>query len=211
MRCKAWGATILAAAALAACGRSPTKDPDASARVEVNGAEVTVGQLQKDSARAETAAGKGTRPWAANRLPALLPATVGGFARGDVRSQAGPEPGATKVNARYAKGAASFTLEVVDLGAIGSVEASENAVGALSTRRTATGYETVTTAAGRIVTEQWDDSAKTGRYAVVVADRYSIVAEGAADGPTVLKAAVETVNAARLRALAAPRQAAPTG
>jgi hypothetical protein len=198
----AWCAAILATAALAACGRSQPKDPDSSARVEVNGGEVTVGQLQKESARAETAATKGTKPLTAASLPALLPATVGGFARGNVQSLAGTEPGMTKVSARYFKDAASFTLEVVDLGAIGSVGASDDAVGAHSTRRTATGYETVTTAAGRTVTEQWDETAKAGRYAVVAADRYSIAAEGAADSAAVLKAAVETVNAARLRALA---------
>lgn len=204
MRNKARCAAILATAALAACGRAQPKDPDASARVEVDGGEVTVGQLQKDSARAETAAVKGTRPLAPASLPALLPATVGGFARTDVRSQAGTEPGMTKVSARYAKDGAVFTLEVVDLGAIGSVGASDSAVGAHSTRRTATGYETVTTAGGRTVTEQWDAAAKSGRYAVVAADRYSIAADGAADSASVLKAAVETVNAARLRALAVP-------
>ncbi|RRN64104.1 hypothetical protein [Caulobacter sp. 602-1] len=207
MRNKTWRAAILATAALAAlaaCGRAQPKDPDASTRVEVNGGEVTVGQLQKDSARAETAAVKGTKPLAPASLPALLPATVGGFARTDVRSQAGTEPGMTKVSARYVKDGAAFTLEVVDLGAIGSVGASDSAVGAHSTRRTATGYETVTTAGGRTVTEQWDDTAKSGRYAVVAADRYSIAADGAADSAAVLKAAVETVNAARLRALAVP-------
>lgn len=203
MRNRAWCAAILATASLAACGRTSPKDPDASARVEVNGGEVTIGQLQKDSARAEMGAVKGTRPLAPASLPTLLPATVGGFARGDVRILTGTEPGMTKVMARYVKGAASFTLEIVDLGAIGSVGAGEDAIGAHSTRRTATGYEAVTTAAGRTVTEQWDETARTGRYAVVAADRYSIAAEGDASSAAVLKAAVETVNAARLRALAA--------
>lgn len=199
---KALCAAILATAALTACGRAQPKDPDASARVEVNGGEVTVGQLQKESARAETAAAKGTRPLAPASLPALLPATVGGFARADVKSKAGTEAGMTTVSARYVKGDAAFTLEVVDLGAIGSVGASDDARGSQTTRRSANGYESVTTAAGRTVTEQWDDAAKSGRYAVVAADRYSIAAEGAAGSAAVLKAAVETVNAARLRALA---------
>lgn len=202
MRNKAWCAVIVATAALAACGRSQPEDLDASARVEVNGGEVTVGQLQKESARAESAAMKGARPLAPASLPALLPATVGGFARTEVKSEAGAEAGMTKVSARYVKDSAAFVLEVVDLGAIGSVGASDDAVGSSSTRRTATGYEAVTTAAGRTVTEQWDETAKAGRYSVVAADRYSIAAEGAAGSAAVLKAAVETVNAARLRALA---------
>lgn len=201
MRNKAWCAAILATAALAACGRAQPKDPDASAKVEVNGGEVTVGQLQKESAKAEVAATKGTQALAPASLPALLPATVGGFARSDVQSQPGSEPGMTKVSARYVKDSAAFTLEVVDLGAIGSVGASDDARGSQTSRRAATGYEAVTTAAGRTVTEQWDDTTKSGRYAVVAADRYSIAAEGAAGSAAVLKAAVETVNAARLKAL----------
>lgn len=201
MRKTIWCAAILATAALAACGRSERKDPDASAKVEVDGGQVTIGQLQKESARAETAATKGTRPLPPASLPALLPATVGGFSRTSVTSQAGTEPGMTTVSARYVKGRAAFTLQVVDLGAIGSVGASDDARGAQTTRRTATGYESVTTAGGRTVTEQWDDATKSGRYAVVAADRYSIAAEGAADSAAVLKAAAETVNAARLRAL----------
>lgn len=205
MRKTTWGAVILATAALAACGRSQIHDKDASAKVEVNGGEVTVGQLQKESARADAAATKGTRPLAPASLPALLPATVGGFARTEVKSEAGTEAGMTKVSARYLKAGAGFTLEVVDLGAIGSVGASDDARGSQSTRRTAAGYETVTTAGGRTVTEAWDETARSGRYAVVAADRYSIAAEGAAGSAAVLKAAVETVNAARLRALA------PTG
>lgn len=201
MRKTIWGAILLTAAALAACGRPHPKDPDALARVEVNGGEVTVGQLQKESASAEAAASKGTRPLAPAGLPALLPETVGGFTRADVRSQPGAEPGMTRVTARYAKGAAAFTLEVIDLGAIGSIGASEDARGAKTTRRIGTGYESVTTAGGRTVTEQWMPAVRSGRYAVVAADRYSIAAEGQADSVAVLKAAVETVNAARLRAL----------
>jgi hypothetical protein len=203
MRKTIWCAAMLAAAALAACGRAQPKDPDASTKVEVDGGEVTVGQLQKDSARADAAAAKGTRPLLAASLPALLPATVGGFARADLTSQAGAEAGMTTVRARYVKGPAAFTLQVVDLGAIGSVGASDDARGAQTTRRTAAGYESVTTAGGRTVTEQWNDRTKSGRYAVVAADRYSIAAEGQADSAAVLKAAVETVNAARLRALSA--------
>lgn len=203
MRKTIWCAAILAMAALTACGRSPPKGRDASAKVEVNGGEVTVGQLQNESARAETAATKGTRPLLPSSLPGLLPETVGGFTRTDVKSQAGTEPGMTTVSARYVRGGAAFTLEVVDLGAIGSIGASDDARGAQTTRRTATGYESVTTAGGRTVTEQWDDATKSGRYAVVAADRYTIAAQGAAGSAAVLKAAVETVNAARLRALSA--------
>ncbi len=53
-----------------------------------------------------------------------------------------------------------------------------------------------------MVTEAWDADSRSGRYSIVAADRFAVSAEGSADTVDVLKAAAETVNAARLRALA---------
>ncbi|MET3665665.1 hypothetical protein [Caulobacter sp. 1776] len=197
-----WSAAIALAVLTTACGRQGERQ--ASAPVEVDGRQVDLKQLQKESERAEKAAREGTRPLAPASLASLLPASVGGHARAGLKTETGPEPGMVRASARYVKGTAVFVLEVTDLGAIGVVDASPDAVGAQTTSRTATGYETITTAGGRMVTEQWDNSSKSGRYAVVAADRFSISAEGEAAGVEVLKAAVETVNAARLRALAPP-------
>jgi hypothetical protein len=195
-----WGVVVVAIAALAGCGRQGERR--ASGPVEVNGKAVDLRQLEKESERAEQAALKGTRALAPTSLKDLLPASVGGFARGPVTSGVGPEPGMAKAGARYVKGTSAFVLEVTDFGAIGSIGASDDAQGATSTRRTATGYETVTTAGGRLITEAWDTDSKSGRYSIVAADRFAVSAEGSADSVDVLKVAVETVNAARLRALA---------
>jgi hypothetical protein len=188
------------ATALAGCGRQDERR--SSGPVEVNGKTVDLRQLEEESERAEQAALKGTQALAPAGLKDLLPASVGGFARGPVTSGAGPEPGMAKAGARYVKGTSAFVLEVTDFGAIGSIGASDDAQGATSTRRTATGYETVTTAGGRLVTETWDTDSKSGRYSIVAANRFAVSAEGSADTVDVLKAAAETVNAARLRALA---------
>lgn len=197
---RAWSAVAVAALVLAACG--PQGEKASTAPVEVNGQQTNLRELEKDAARAEKAAVKGTRALAPAGLPALLPASVDHHQRVDVRSETGSEPGMTTAIGRYAKGGQIFELRVTDLGAIGSVGAEPSAVGAVSERKTATGYEKITTAGGRMVTEQWDNASKSGRYAIVVAERFAISAEGSADSVDVLKVAVETVNAARLRALA---------
>nr|WP_295107245.1 hypothetical protein [uncultured Caulobacter sp.] len=195
-----WGVAIAIVATLAACGREGERK--SSGPVEVNGKSVDLRQLERESERAEKAAQKGTRALNPAGLKDLLPASVGGFARGSAATETGPEPNQTKASARYVKGTSAFLLEVTDLGAIGSIGASDDAQGAASTQRTASGYETITTAGGRMVTEAWDTASKSGRYSIVAADRFAISAEGSADTVDVLKAAVETVNAARLRALA---------
>jgi hypothetical protein len=195
-----WGVAVAVVMALAGCGREGERR--SSGPVEVNGKSVDLRQLEKESERADKAAQKGTQALNPAGLKDLLPASVGGFARGPVATTTGPEPNMTKASARYVKGTSAFVLEVTDLGAIGSVGASDDAQGASSTRRTATGYETTTTAGGRMVTEAWDTDSKSGRYSIVAADRFAVSAEGSADTVDVLKAAAETVNAARLRALA---------
>lgn len=195
------GAVLALALLAAACGPKE-QGASSSDAVEVNGKPVAMRQLEKDSEQAELAARKGTRVLPSASLPALLPASVGGYVRSDVKTGLGPEPGMARASARYAKGTSVFVLDVTDFAAVGSVNASDDARGVTTERKTATGYEKITTAAGRLVTEQWDTAAKSGRYAIVAAERFSITAEGSADSVDVLKAAVETVNAARLRALA---------
>lgn len=194
------GLAMTALVLAAGCGRQGEK-PSGGA-VEVDGKSVKLSELEREFERAEVAAQKGVRPLSSAGLKDLLPGSVGGFTRGPIASQLGPEPGMAKARAKYVKGASAFVLEVTDMGAIGSIGASDDAQGATSTRRTATGYETITTAGGRMVTETWDTASRSGRYSIVAADRFAVSAEGSADKVEVLKAAVETVNAARLRALA---------
>jgi hypothetical protein len=199
-RTGAWCVASLAVVLMAGCGREGQQASTAS--VEVDGQRTSVRQLEKDSAKAEKAAQKGLHALTPAGMPTLLPASVGGYTRASAATGLGPEPGMATASARYAKGGAAFQLRLVDFGAIGSIGAEPSAVGATSERKTATSYERVSTAGGRTITEKWDNQAKSGRYSIVAADRFSISAEGSADSVDVLKAAVEAVNAARLRALA---------
>lgn len=178
---RAWrcGVASTAMLVLARCGK-PGERRASSGPVEVNGKSVDLRQLEKDAERAERAARKGAEPLAPAGLKTLLPDSVGGFARGAVSNGLGTEPGMAKAGARYAKGTSAFVLEVTDFGAIGSVGASEDAQGSTTTRRMATGYETITTSGGRLVTETWDTNSRSGRYSIVAADRFAASAEGSA-------------------------------
>jgi hypothetical protein len=195
------GAAVALALLAAACGQQG-QQATTSGSVEVNGKPVAISQLERESAQAEKAAQKGSRVLAPAGMPSLLPASVGGYARTDLKSSLGPEPGMARTSARYVKGTSAFVLELTDFAVIGGVGASDDARGVATEHKTATGYEKITTAGGRMVTEQWDTASTSGRYAIVAAERFAISAEGSADSVAVLKAAVETVNAARLRALA---------
>jgi hypothetical protein len=55
---------------------------------------------------------------------------------------------------------------------------------------------------GRLTTEEWDREAKSGRYSILVGDRFTVEANGNADSVDVLKQAVASVDAGRLEALA---------
>jgi SLT domain-containing protein len=102
----------------------------------------------------------------------------------------------------YQKDGASFRLAVTDLGAMAGVAAMASAVNAQSSTETQTGYEKTSTAGGRLTTEEWDREAKSGRYSIVVGERFSIEANGNADSVDVLKQAVASVDAGRLEGLA---------
>ena len=55
---------------------------------------------------------------------------------------------------------------------------------------------------GRLTTEEWDREAKSGRYSILVGERFSVEANGNADSVDVLKQAVASIDAGRLEGLA---------
>ena len=141
---------------------------------------------------------------APDTLKALLPASVAGYARGDVSAESTGAAGMnmSHAHAEYAKGDAHMTLDVADTGAMGAVGGLAAAMGVNTDKQTATGYEKVSTVNGRMISEEYDRSGKRGKYAVMQG-RASISAEGTG-GATMddLKAAVGSVDAGRVTQLA---------
>lgn len=138
------------------------------------------------------------------RLKALLPQVVAGAARTDISATTLDAAGfgGSNAEATYQNGAARVTLKLTDLGAAGSFAAMASALRGEREERTATGYNKVSTDGGVLSVERYDATDKSGEYSIIVANRLSIVADGAGVGMDVLKSAVAAVGPERVAALA---------
>ena len=134
-------------------------------------------------------------------LPAALPS---GFSRTEVSSEGGAVGGMSSSHATggYAKGDSHITLEVSDLAAAGALAGMAGALNVESTRQTATGYEKVGKVDGRLTTEEYDSQAKSGKYSVIVANRFVVQANGSGVGMDDLKGAVSSVAFSQLEGMA---------
>ncbi|MEO8926031.1 MAG: Yip1 family protein [Caulobacteraceae bacterium] len=138
------------------------------------------------------------------KLKALLPDTVAGLPRTEISAQSAGAAGVASSNAEavYAKDGARITLKVTDLAAMGALAGMAGAMGVQASKETADGYEKTSTAGGRLTVERWNRASKSGEYSVIVANRFSIDAEGGAGSIDDLKAAVAAVGPDRLEGLA---------
>lgn len=138
------------------------------------------------------------------RLKALLPDTIAGAARTDISATSASAAGfgASNAEATYQNGDARITLKLTDLGAAGSFAAMASAVSGQSEEHTATGYKKVSTEGGQLTIERYDNQDKSGEYSIIVANRFSIEADGSGVGMDALKAAVAAVGPDRVASLA---------
>ena len=180
-----------------------------SGTMEINGTKVDLGKVeaaskQLQAAAASVEAGKTATAVPAETLKGLLPGNVAGFERTSVESNSGGAGGMSMASASgdYTNGDRSLTLSVTDMGGMAGLAAMANAVDAQSTHETATGYEKMGKVGGRMTVEEWDREAKSGRYSVVVGNRFTIEAHGNAENVDALKQAVASVDFGRLEGLA---------
>ena len=133
-------------------------------------------------------------------LPAALPT---GYVRGDVSGESGGAGAIQGSSAEgvYNKGDSRITLTISDTGAAGALATLGGAMGVQSEHQTATGYEKVHLDGGRMVSEEWDNQSKSGKYSVMVGSRFMVAAEGQAGDIADLKAAVGSAPLDRLAAL----------
>jgi hypothetical protein len=144
-------------------------------------------------------------PVPADTLKALLPAALpSGFTRTEISASSGGAAGISGSNAQgvYTRGDGRITLGVTDMAAIGALASLGGAMNVESNRETATGYEKVGKVDGRMTTEEFDRQSKSGKYSVLVADRFLVDAEGSDVAIDDLKGAVSTVGIDRLESLA---------
>lgn len=165
--------------------------------------EQTAKQMQA-AAEGKTADGATIQPVPSDVLKAMLPAAIGGFNRTELESSSGGVGGMQGANARgvYKRGDGSITLEVTDMAAAGGLAGLAGAFNVNSSRETATGYEKMSTINGRMTQEEFDNASKSGKYAVMVGNRFMVAANGSAVTMNDLKAAVSTVGLDQLERLA---------
>jgi hypothetical protein len=181
--------------------------------VSVNGQTVDIARLAAASSAAAASAkamdpsrngGKTVLAVDPEKLKAFIPDQIGGAPRTSLTSQSAGANGVSTsdVEAQYTKDGAHITLRITDLAAMGGLASLADAIGVQSTRQTAGGYQKVGKVDGRLTTEDWDNRGKSGKYGVLVANRFMVEAQGAAPDIGVLKAAVAAVGPDRLEALA---------
>lgn len=174
------------------------------------GGSVDLNKLQAASKQMEAAAaniqnGQNKPATAPAVLQALLPAALpGGFARTSLESSSAGAAGIGGSNAKaeYTAGDQNVRLEVTDMGALGGLAALGGALNVESSKQTASGYEKTGKVDGRLTTEKWDATGKSGTYNTIVADRFMVEASGTAPSIDVFKSAVASVNISQLETLA---------
>lgn len=177
----------------------------ASGTVEINGNEVDLGRMEAAAKRAEELSKNPGKAASPDALKALLPASAAGFNRASVETTSSGTEEAQIVVAtgQYEKAdGGSFRLTITDLGPVAGLTALAAGMGGHATRETADEYEKTTTVDGRLTTEQWNRQSNSGKFSVVVGDRFSIEADGSAGSVDELKQAVRAVDAGRLEAMA---------
>jgi hypothetical protein len=199
------GALGLGAISAAGGGHiSSSTDSGASGTLHIGGATVDLDRLNAATKQATDGAVQAVSAIPTDILKTYLPSSFSGFARGDIEANSGGVAGfsGSNVEAEYLKGDAHLKLSITDISAAGGFAAMAGAIGIESSKETANGYEKIGKVDGRMTTEEWDKQAKSGKYGVLVADRFMVEADGQGADMDDLKAAVTAVGPAKLETLA---------
>ena len=140
-------------------------------------------------------------PIAPDKLKALLPTSIGGWQRTAVESTGAGGVG-SQAEGTYTSGDKSFRLKIVDMAALGALAGLGSAMGVTSDREDADGYEKTGTVDGHMQLEQWSRGSSSGKFSVMVGNRFMVEADGSAGSIDELKAAVAAVSPDALEDLA---------
>jgi len=183
-----------------------------SGAIHIPGGSIDLGRLQSATQQAEqqlrnsqqAAANGKINAIDPNVLKGMLPDSVAGAPRTEITAVTAGAAGmgGSDAEATYQNGDAHITLKVADIAAAGGLAALAGAVNVQEDRETSTGYEKVQTINGRLTTEEYDNQAKSGKYSIMVANRFLVSADGSGVSMDQLKAAVAAVGPDRLEALA---------
>jgi hypothetical protein len=138
----------------------------------------------------------------ADKLKALLPDSIGGAPRTELTTNNAGGSALSNAEAVYSNANMHVTLTITDLGAASPLMAFAGAMNVQHDEQTTNGYDRVQTVNGQLITEKYDTPSKSGEYAIVVANRFSIDASGSGVPIDTLKSAVAAVGPDRVAGLA---------
>jgi hypothetical protein len=183
-------------------------------KMEESGRKMDEANKKGDSAAAVGAAmeglatmasgGKKVEPIDVDRLKALLPETLDGMQRADVRTEQnsfGPMS-ATMANASYRDAAGHrVRIGVGDMAAAGGLFALTAMMGAGQSKESDAGYEKMHKVDGRLVIEKLDRRSGAAEYGVVLADRFVINTSSSDVDPPALRAMIAKLDLSKLEAM----------
>jgi uncharacterized protein YqgC (DUF456 family) len=175
---------------------------DVSGKVVLpGGGSIDVGQANRVAAQMQTASSGKKPPIDPSVLQGLLPSSVGAYQRTAIESSAMGAMG-SMADGTYASGNNSYHLKVTDMAAMGALAGLGSAMGVQDSKQDADGYDKTGTVDGHLQSEAWHKSSSSGKFGVVVDNRFSVDAEGSAASIDDLKAAVAAIDQNRLISLA---------
>ena len=161
---------------------------------------IDAGKLEAAGKQMEAAANGAQQAVAPSAMQALLPASIGGYQRTALESAAMGNVGGS-AEGTYTAGDKSFRLKLVDMNGFGALAGLGAAFGVEQSREDANGYERTGAVNGQMQTEEWHKDGR-GKFAITLANRFMIEAEGEAGSIDELKAAVAAVDKSALQGLA---------
>ena len=162
------------------------------------GGTVDIGAL--NAANEQIKANQNRPATSPDKLQALLPQSIGGYQRTAIESGAAGGLG-SNADGTYIGAGNTFHLKVTDMAALGSLASIGSAMGVSSSKSDANGYEKTGTVDGHMQTEEWNKDSHSGKFSVMLANRFSVEAEGNAASIDELKAAVATIDQGALEKL----------
>lgn len=175
---------------------------DNSAEVTLpGGGTVNSSEIEKFGKQMEGIANGKVTPVQASRLQELLPASVGAYQRTAVETVGMGQMGST-AEATFTAGDKNYKLKVVDMSALGALAGMGAAMGVEQSKEDADSYEKTGTVGGQMRSEAWNRTTGSGKYSVVVANRFLVEADGQANSIDELKEAVAAVDQGDLEDLA---------
>jgi hypothetical protein len=167
---------------------------DVGGKVTVpGGGSIDLDKVQQATKQMEAAANGKSPPVAPDRMKALLPETIGGYARSATEGVAAGPMGST-AQGTYTAGDKSFTLKISDMSALGALAGLGAAMGVEQSKEDANSYEKTTSVNGQMQTEAWNKTTNSGKYGITINNRFLIEAEGQAGSVEELKQAVTSID-----------------